>query len=53
MLHHLSQSIADFLLSQNCFDDEDLDIYIYGTELVLSYPPNNPAPCRIEETMVK
>ena len=21
--------------------------------LVVSYPPNNPAPCRIEETMVK
>lgn len=36
MLHYLSQNIADFLLSQNCFDDEDLDIYIYGTELVLS-----------------
>ena len=25
----------------------------YGNALVLTYPPNNPAPCRIEETMVK
>lgn len=36
MLHTLSQNIADFLLSKNCFEKDNLSIYVYGTELVIS-----------------
>lgn len=36
MLHTLSKNIADFLLSKDCFEEENLSIYIYGTELVIS-----------------
>ncbi len=36
MLHTLSMNIADFLLSKNCFEKENLNIYVYGTELVIS-----------------
>ena len=37
MLHRLSKRIAESLLAKQCFAQEDLDIYIYGTELVLSF----------------
>ena len=36
MIHSLSENIADFLLSKDCFEKENLDIYVYGTELILS-----------------
>lgn len=36
MLHTLSSNIAVFLLSKNCFEKENLNIYVYGTELVIS-----------------
>lgn len=36
MLHSLSENIADFLLSKDCFQKENYDIYVYGTELILS-----------------
>ena len=36
MLHTLSSNIADFLLSKNCFEKDNLNIYVYGTELVIS-----------------
>ena len=36
MLHTLSRNIADFLLSKNCFEKDNLNIYVYGTELVIS-----------------
>lgn len=36
MLHTLSNNIAEFLLSKNCFEKDNLNIYVYGTELVIS-----------------
>lgn len=36
MLHNLSETIAFFLLSKQCFKKEELDVYVYGMELVLS-----------------
>ena len=36
MLHKLSEAIAFFLLSKRCFEKEELDVYVYGVELVLS-----------------
>lgn len=36
MLHRLSKRIAESLLAKRCFALEELDIYIYGTELVIS-----------------
>lgn len=36
MLHKLSKTIAFFLLSKHCFEKEELDVYVYGVELVLS-----------------
>lgn len=36
MLNSLSKRIAGFLLSQNCFEEELLPVYVYGTELFLS-----------------
>lgn len=36
MLHSLSENIADFLLSKESFDKEQLAVYVYGTELVLA-----------------
>lgn len=36
MLHRLSESIAFFLLSRQCFEKEELDVYVYGVELVFS-----------------
>lgn len=36
MLHTLSSNIADFLLSKNCFEKDNLNIYVYGTELIIS-----------------
>lgn len=36
MLHSLSENIADFLLSKNCFEKDSKCVYVYGTELVLS-----------------
>ena len=36
MIHSLSENIADFLLSNNCFEKENIDIYVYGIELVVS-----------------
>lgn len=36
MLHKLSETIAFFLLNKQCFKKEELDVYVYGVELVLS-----------------
>lgn len=36
MLHSLSKAIAFFLMSKHCFEKEELDVYVYGVELVLS-----------------
>lgn len=36
MLHRLSETIAFFLLSKQCFEEEELDVYVYGVELIFS-----------------
>lgn len=36
MLNRLSESIALFLLNRQCFEEEELDVYVYGIELVFS-----------------
>lgn len=36
MLHKLSKTIAFLLQSKHCFEKEELDVYVYGVELVLS-----------------
>lgn len=36
MLHGLSEHIAGFLLRRQCFDEDELEIYIYGVELIIA-----------------
>lgn len=36
MQHHLSECIADFLLSQKVIKKHEKEIYVYGTQLVIS-----------------
>lgn len=36
MLHGLSENIAGFLLCRQCFEKDELDIYIYGVELIIA-----------------
>lgn len=36
MQHRLSECIADFLLSQKIIKKQEKEIYVYGTQLVIS-----------------
>lgn len=36
MQHYLSECVTDFLLRQGIIKDEEKDIYVYGTELIIS-----------------
>lgn len=36
MLHGLSENIAGFLLRRQCFEKDELDIYVYGVELIIA-----------------
>jgi hypothetical protein len=36
MQHRLSECIADFLLSQKVIKKQEKEIYVYGTQLVIS-----------------
>lgn len=36
MIHHISKRIANFLLSQEVIESNEIEIYVYGYEMLFS-----------------